>query len=108
MVSPSLKILHISACVLQETMTTTVVPKLRYSTSQDINFNSDQLNLFTEFILANVDFPFVLPLSVPQVEFFLQNHPLVGRKGERMLKDAGNQTKAMVVWVVIAFLLSFV
>lgn len=98
-----LKILHISARVLQETMTTTVVSKLLYSTSQDINFNSDQSNLFIEFTLANVDIPSVVPLSVPQVEFFLQNHPLAGRKGEGMLKDAGNQTKSMVMWAVIAF-----
>lgn len=66
MVSPSLKILHISACVLQETMITTVVPKLLYSTSQNINCNSDHLNLFIEFMLANVGIPFVLPLSAPQ------------------------------------------
>lgn len=108
MASPSLKILPISACVLQETMTTTVVPKLLHSTSQDINFNSDQLNSFIEFTLANAGIPSVLPLSVPQAEFFLQNHPLAGKKGEKMLKDAGNQTKSMVMWVVRAFLLSFV
>lgn len=77
-VSPSLKILHISACALQETVTTTVMPKLLYSTNQDINFNSDQANLFIEF--PNVGIPFELPLSVPQVEFFLQNHPLAGKK----------------------------
>lgn len=76
MVSPSLKILHISACLLQEAVTTTVVPKVLYSTSQDINCNSDQLNLFIEFMLENLGIPFALPLSVPQVEFFLQNHPL--------------------------------
>lgn len=67
MLLPSLKILHISTCVQQEKMTTTVVPKLLYSTSQNINCNSDQLNLFIEFMLANVGIPFVLPLSVPQV-----------------------------------------
>lgn len=98
MVSPSLKILHISVCLLQKPVTTTVVPKLLYSTSQDINCNSDQLNLFIEFMLANVGIPFVLPLSVPQVELFLQNHPLAGnKKGENMLEDVGNQSKSMVM-----------